>query len=198
MTSWVRIPSSRFNGICSSMERKCRALGCGPSDKGSIPFRYLMNIFILDEDPEQAARWLCDQHIVKMPIETAQLLSTAHHITNSELICHLTYKPTHINHPASVWVRSSLDNYRWLVRHGMELCNEYTRRYNKTHASQVVIEWAKNNEPDLPRLGLLPFVQCIADIPHKANDPVGAYREFYLLRKRFARWNHSKIPSWWK
>ena len=73
-----------------------------------------MNIFYLDRDPHEAARLQCDKHVVKMILETAQLLSTAHNELDGGQIA---YKTTHKNHPSAVWARKSLDNYLWLYRH---------------------------------------------------------------------------------
>ena len=89
-----------------------------------------MNIFYLDSCPREAARMQCDKHVVKMILETAQLLSTAHHELDGESPA---YKPTHKNHPSAVWVRNSLQHYAWTVSHLYELGREYKRRYGKTH-----------------------------------------------------------------
>ena len=65
-----------------------------------------MNIFVLDNDPFKAAEYQCDKHVVKMVLETAQLLCSAHETA--------PYKRTHYNHPCAIWTRSSLSNYMWL------------------------------------------------------------------------------------
>jgi hypothetical protein len=89
-----------------------------------------MNIFYIHENPTISAKAMSNKHVVKMILESAQLLSTAHHIldksTSSEL-----YKPTHKNHPSAIWVRQSYKNYQWLYNHFISLCEEYTKRYNK-------------------------------------------------------------------
>lgn len=89
-----------------------------------------MNIFYLDSCPAEAARMQCDKHVVKMILETAQLLSTAHHELDGESPA---YKPTHKNHPSAVWVRNSLQHYAWTVSHLAALGSEYQRRYGKVH-----------------------------------------------------------------
>jgi len=89
-----------------------------------------MNIFYLDRDPYKAARMQCDKHIVKMILETAQLLSTAHIELDGKQVA---YKSTHKNHPSAVWVRSNPRHYRWAHQHLMALGREYERRYGKTH-----------------------------------------------------------------
>ena len=81
-----------------------------------------MNIFYLSRSPVEAAKMQCDKHVVKMILETAQLLSTAHHELDGASVA---YKPTHKNHPSAVWVRSSSDHYRWTVAHLEALGSEY-------------------------------------------------------------------------
>lgn len=114
-----------------------------------------MNIFILDENPVTAAQMLCDKHIVKMPLETAQLLSSVFSIalkepnplvsiTNQNI--EVPYKLTHKNHPCSLWARQSKGNFDWLIKHGKELCIEYSLRYKRTHKSEEVIDWCNNNK----------------------------------------------------
>lgn len=69
-----------------------------------------MNVFALDLSPKTAARYHCDAHVVKMILETTQMLSTAHWMRGTRG----PYRPTHANHPCSVWVRESTANYKWL------------------------------------------------------------------------------------
>ena len=91
-----------------------------------------MNIFYLHSIPQIAAIYHCDKHVVKMIVETAQLLATAHHeLGNGDKV---TYKPTHKNHPSAVWARSSRLHYMYLQRLGLSLCKEYTKRYGKEHS----------------------------------------------------------------
>jgi hypothetical protein len=77
-----------------------------------------MNIFYLDKSPYTCARYHCDKHVVKMILETAQLLCGAHWATGGTA----QYKPTHLNHPCAIWVRKSLSNYKWLCELGFNLC----------------------------------------------------------------------------
>ena len=86
-----------------------------------------MNIFVLDLDPVKAARYQCNKHVVKMVLETAQLLCAPFEPGVAP------YKRSHFNHPSSIWTRSSLSNYHWLIVHGMALCDEYEYRYSKIH-----------------------------------------------------------------
>jgi len=114
-----------------------------------------MNIFFLDSDPQIAATYMCDKHVIKMILESAQLLCTCHHITGSLMenknlypdIPSKFYKLTHKNHPCSKWLREHKRNYEWLATHAHYLCNEYSSRYNnKTHASSPLIHWLLNND----------------------------------------------------
>ena len=88
-----------------------------------------MNVFFLAEDPSAAAHAQCDKHVVKMILETGQLLSTAHHLCGDGG----PYKVTHQKHPSAVWARQSTGNYRWLYAHLMALGDAYTLRYGKVH-----------------------------------------------------------------
>lgn len=147
-----------------------------------------MNIFVLDNDPFKAAEYQCDKHVVKMVLETAQLLCSAHETA--------PYKRTHYNHPCAIWTRSSLSNYMWLCEHGLGLAREYTFRYNKVHKSTEVIEWARLNMPNILNLGLLPFAQAMPD-KYKHEDAVVAYRNYYIHEKaRLATWKYGACPAW--
>ena len=93
-----------------------------------------MNIFVVHKNPELAARQLCDKHVVKMILESAQMLCTAHHVYGSdEQRQNVPYKEAHLNHPSTRWTRLCRANYRWLYLHMLALGNEYTKRYGKTH-----------------------------------------------------------------
>ena len=96
-----------------------------------------MNIFTVDHDPTVAAQQLCDKHVVKMPLETAQMLCSAF-----DPLDLAPYKRVHYNHPCTQWARQSEANFDWLVTHGLALCAEYTKRYGSDmiqHASEVPI-----------------------------------------------------------
>ncbi|MFU8806166.1 MAG: pyrimidine dimer DNA glycosylase/endonuclease V, partial [Bradymonadaceae bacterium] len=106
-----------------------------------------MNIFIFDEDPQECARHHGDRHVVKMVLETAQILCTVQHVSGQAA----PYKKTHAAHPCVRWVLESLANYRWLVELGLALAVEYTHRYGRRHKSHDVIEWCAAHEPALPQ-----------------------------------------------
>jgi len=146
-----------------------------------------MNIFVLDLDPQVAAQMQCDKHVVKMVLETAQILSTVNGGP---------YKPTHSRHPCVLWAGSHEGNYRWLVAHGQALAQEYFERYGKVHASARVIELLADPRTTL-QTGATPFVQCMPE-EFRAQDPVEAYRAYYHS-KEFAAWNRGRAePDWWR
>ena len=106
---------------------------------------------------------LCDKHVVKMIVESTQILSTCHHIYNSKLKDKV-YKKTHINHPCVIWVCNSKSNYNWLVNHLDELYKEYFLRYNKKkHKSQLIFKYVKKAPINLKDIGLAKFIQAIPE-----------------------------------
>ena len=152
-----------------------------------------MQIFILDENPETAAKYHCDKHVIKMILEGCKLLCTAHHINGSKKP---PYRKTHENHPCAKWVRESKENYLWLVKLTEALLHEYTDRYGKIHKSEEVLNWLKSNMPESPKSGLTPFALAIPD-EYKKDDAVLSYRAFYLgEKKHFAEWRNGNIPFW--
>jgi hypothetical protein len=156
-----------------------------------------MNIFVLDQDPVVSAKSLCDKHVVKMTLETAQILSTVHWILDG----HGPYKPTHTKHPCVVWAAKTNANYIWLARHGLAIAEEYTERYKKTHKSHSVLRWANSHLPaNIINGSLTPFAIAINKEKYShliCSDPVLSYRAFYKADKSsFATWKNNK-PSWW-
>ena len=80
-----------------------------------------MNIFYLDSDIELNAKYHNDKHVVKMILESAQLLCGVHWYLGRSA----PYKFSHKNHPCSIWTRSSINNYNYLCKLGKALCKEY-------------------------------------------------------------------------
>ena len=153
-----------------------------------------MNIFVLDRDPVLAAQMQCDKHVVKMVLETAQLLCSAFPDGAAP------YKRTHYNHPCGVWTRASRANFMWLVNHGYGLAVEYCDRYGKEHKSLDVIRWCHANMmlADLPDVPFQPFALAMPD-QYKCADPVEAYRAYYRGAKaEIATWKPIRgQPAWW-
>jgi hypothetical protein len=147
-----------------------------------------MNIFILDEDPVRAAQMLCDKHVVKMCLETAQMLST---------ISGGPYKPTHANHPCTVWAKYSRSNYLWLYYHGMAIAEEYEFRYAKEHKCKAVIHSLFEIPEKIPGIGTgpTPFAQAMPD-QYKNTNAVDAYRDYYMSKLAFLEWTKRETPEW--
>ena len=162
-----------------------------------------MNIFVLHRDPEKAARMLCDSHVVKMAVESAQMMASVlrRHGAGEEdmpkTIKGTPYKNSHPNHPCTRWAGDSLKNYQWLSRHALALCAEYTLRYGKIHACEGPIRQMDRSAfipPDSGRL--TPFAQALPDEFHD-KDAVKAYRAYYQS-KDFAKWERvTPAPAWW-
>jgi len=106
-----------------------------------------MNIFVTDPDPIQSALNLPDKHIVKMPLETCQMLAIIYSdwyygVGQLHKLDGTPYRTAHgafRNHPCTQWAAANQYNLAWLIRHGQALCAEYTARYNKQHACAPAI-----------------------------------------------------------
>ena len=154
-----------------------------------------MNIFALDISPHRAAQMQCDKHVVKMTLETAQILCTALHLND---ISDVPYGPTHDTHPCVLWAAISQNNFSWLCRHGIWLAFEYRFRYSKTHSSESVILKCMDYTSELPPIGRTPFVQCMP-ASYRHSNAVIAYRRYYVgMKSKFAKWNRGRpAPDWW-
>ena len=154
----------------------------------SIP----VNIFFLNSDPSICAQQHVDKHVVKMILETAQLLCGVHWVSGGEA----PYKLSHKNHPCSIWARESLSNYLLLCELGLELCEEYTHRYNKRHKSQQIIEWCLTNKPNISDVGFSKPPKAMPD-EYKVDSVIQSYRNYYIGAKReFVSWKNRKKPEW--
>lgn len=174
-----------------------------------------MNIFYLSDDPVTSAQSMVDRHVVKMILETAQLLCTAHRVLDGErktvvgkrkttifelngIQDELFYKATHVNHPCAVWVRHCPENYNWTYRHYLALLDEYTYRYGKTHATKdrlgLFLEYPPQKiisvNPTLPP-------SCMNNQFIISDDPVLNYRNYYNYGKtHLLRWTKRIPPNW--
>jgi hypothetical protein len=156
-----------------------------------------MNIFVLDENPQVAAQMHNDKHVIKMILETSQILCGVHHMSNPTSTLQVPYKLSHKNHPCSIWARDCIENYIWLCDLGLSLCEEYTYRYGKRHKSQDVIEWCITNIPNLRENGdVTPFALAMPD-ECKVNTVVESYRLYYITHKKgFSSWKNRNKPEW--
>jgi hypothetical protein len=159
-----------------------------------------MNIFALHQDPIRAAHYQCDRHVVKMVLETAQLLSTVcHELIPFPYLQSNIYRPTHKNHPCTKWASLSCDNYMWLCEHGVGLAEAYTKRYHKTHKSISIINKCMDLYPFLDfeggGSGPTSFAMAMPD-QYMSDNAVVSYREYYIHEKsRFAKWKLG-TPKW--
>ena len=133
-----------------------------------------MNIFYLHEDPHLAASYVYDKHKVKMILESAQMLCTAHRYYGNE---NVPYKTAHLNHPSSIWVRENTHHYYWLYEHMLALGNEYTKRYNKTHLSDEIIVFL---ESILPQCSPPRKLKIIAPYKYKADFAITTASTFAI------------------
>lgn len=181
-----------------------------------------INIFYLDSDAKVCAEMHLDKHCVKMILEYAQLLSTAHRVLDGieaqvlsasgrkqkvwrlkdKSYDSLLYKATHMNHPSAVWARSSQPNYAWLYKLLHCLCKEYTYRYGKVHKVE--------SSGLLHKLSLVPialemkcyraFTEPTPAMPDEykvSGDSVQSYRNYYVGAKAgFAKWKARSTPEW--
>jgi hypothetical protein len=116
-----------------------------------------MNIFVTNPCPIESAKFLDNKRVIKMILESAQMLSTAMHMLN---IPNAPYKKTHYNHPASVWTRTTKTNYLWLLEHFRALSQEYTIRYGKVHKSFQYYGLFLEAVKQVPEGSLTAFVNC--------------------------------------
>jgi hypothetical protein len=185
-----------------------------------------MNIFILNNDPVLAAQEQCDKHVVKMIVESGQMLSTAHRMIDGTVERRpsksgkttvnyykldderedIMYKAVHFNHPCSVWTRESCCNYSWHYEHFIALCEEYTYRYGKVHSTETKLrDILKQIPKNINRAGgRTPFKLAMQSNPEclvptlGGIDAVATYQNFYKTKqKRFKMdWTKRQIPEW--
>ena len=152
-----------------------------------------MNIFVLDRDIRTCARYRADQHVVKMILESAQMLCTVINQNGGRS----PYRSTHTRHPCTEWAARSRSNWLWLQRLALALNDEYRYRYRAAsdHESARVVRGL--SPPDIADHGLTEFAQAMPDRYRVPGDPVEAYRRFYIGEKsRFAKWTRRKPPKW--
>jgi hypothetical protein len=178
-----------------------------------------MNIFYLDHDVVKCAEMHNDKHVVKMILEYAQLLSTAHRVLDGTLIDgysktgrkqkryvfsderdNIFYSATHLHHPSAVWVRQSAMNYYWLYTMLNALCKEYTYRYGKIHKCER--DGLVNRLQTTPiKIPIGPFTEPTPAMPDEvkiAGDSIKSYRNYYINNKtHLASWKKRSTPGWY-
>ena len=162
-----------------------------------------MNIFVLHTDPTIAAQMHCDKHVPKMCVEAAQMMASAlrrHGATDEQMPvtkAGTPYKGGYAHHPCTVWAGDSQENWMWLAHHAMQLCEEYYKRFNKTHSCTDPIYHMIGLQKIIPNTELTPFAQAMPD-EYRDDDPVVAYRAYYHS-KQFAKWEKgTPAPDWWR
>ena len=175
-----------------------------------------MNIFYLDKDPKICAEMHVDKHCVKMILEYAQLLSTAHRVLDGTQSVrksktgrsqkfwkledsrdNILYSATHINHPSAIWARQSVENYVWLYRMFIALMDEYTYRYGKVHACSKLTDALSNRPKNLQRGSFTEPTPAMPDNYKVIGDSISSYKNYYLGDKtRMFSWKNRPTPSW--
>ena len=186
-----------------------------------------MNIFYLNNDPKICAEMHLDKHVVKMILEYAQLLSTAHRVLDGTVSTRLSksgrkqqyypladerdnflYSATHVNHPSAVWVRYSYENYEWLYKLFIALLDEYTHRYGRIHATARLIDALYTPPIHIPKgIG---FTEPTPAMPNEVKvlrevatdryeiDSIESYNKYYIHNKvHIAKWTKREIPLWY-
>ena len=171
-----------------------------------------MNRFLIEHHPDAIAKSLCDKHIVKMPLEEAQMLCTAiwHHAPEYAE-GHELYKPVHQKHPCTLWAMETRANFVYAFNLYTAMLCEYHHRYGKWHGAGNPSTTNKDARPQhliaarhlIPDGQLTPHPQCFSGLDHLKTDelwPIEAYRAFYTVDKmKFARYNKGRsMPNWMK
>ena len=150
-----------------------------------------MNIFYLHKDPVIAAKVQYNKHVVKMILESAQMLCTAHHHYDENT--DVPYKKAHYNHPSTIWTRESDEQYMWLFDHMCALGKEYTKRYGKIHLSITKCFLPLYRIPvGIPSNGFTQPPQCMPD-EFKDECSIKAYWNYYIGEKHTVANKNEKI-----
>jgi hypothetical protein len=177
-----------------------------------------MNIFYLDNDPTTCAQMHNDKHVVKMILEYAQLLSTAHRILDgteftgvsktgrkqtrfvlSDSRESVLYSSTHANHPSAIWVRKSYENYVWLYQLFLAVLKEYTHRYGKLHACEKLVDVLRTSPTNIPKgVGFTEPTPAMPDEVKIVGSSLASYKNYYIKNKaHLASWKKRNIPEWY-
>jgi hypothetical protein len=176
-----------------------------------------MNLFFLSRSPSAAAAAHANRHVVKMVLETAQLLSTAHRVSDGERAAGvsqsgraatlwrlpdcsrdaLLYRATHVNHPVAVWIRSSRAHYAYAFELFVELLREYTFRYDKVHACTKLVDALADAPARAPDAGWTDPPTCMPEEFRVSPDPVACYQAYYRVGKAdLLQYKRREPPAW--
>jgi len=168
-----------------------------------------MNLFILSLNFQECAECMFDKHISKIILEAVQMLCTTIQIIdeNSEISSKIKlYKIAHKNHPVTIWMRTSLENYIWTLDLVDAMHNEWKYRYNhpaeKMHKSYIVAKYLREYAPTadkFPQKGLTPFALAMP-VECKTQNPIESYRKYYQTpeKQKIASWKNREKPSWYQ
>lgn len=176
-----------------------------------------MNIFYLDNDPIKCAEMHLDKHVVKMILEYAQLLSTAHRLLDGTEYEGKSisgrkamrwkledsrednlYMASHMKHPSGIWCRETSGNYIWLYSLWRDLMKEYTFRYGKHHVAERLIPFLDNLPTNIKTGDMTAMPQCMPDSYKVSANSIQAYHNYYINDKQpFAVWTNRPIPKWY-
>lgn len=181
-----------------------------------------MNIFFLHETPELSAKYLVDKHVVKMPLESAQMLSTVHRLLDGVPVIEginingkvkqkkrwlmpdeiagtalPLYKVAHASHPSTLWTMQNSANYNWHFELFCHMLKEYTHRYKRMHRSSKLLGYLANPPKNIAyATKMTDPTPAMPDI-YKVGTSLESYRQYYAGEKwRFAKWTNRDIPSW--
>ena len=179
-----------------------------------------MNIFYLHSDPKMCAEWAVNSHCVKMILESAQLLSTAHRLLDGVEYIDKTktgrnvkrwrlsdyrddklYAATHVNHPCAIWCRESSANYAFLWNYMAEHCYEYTHRYGKVHKIEATgLLDVLQDMPNHIKVSAFTMPPSAMDPKYIiSSDPIANYRNYYNIGKaHLHKWKNRNVPEWMK
>jgi len=164
-----------------------------------------MNIFVTHEFPAESAVVLPDKHIVKMPLECCQMLSIVASdkwgrgygtLPKADGTPYATEKGAFRNHPCTIWARESIHNAYWLIKHGMNLCDEYTLRYNKQHTCYNTLLHAYYLFPKGKITKHTPFVRAMPD-EYKLDRTISTFEAYkmYIASKPWVADNYLRMPD---
>jgi len=153
-----------------------------------------MNVFYLDPDPKTCAEYHADKHVVKMVVEYAQLMSTAHRLLDGN---DSVYRPTHPNHPSAIWIRSTKANYEWLFSLWTSLLDEYTYRYGRRHLCEKMYTQLFYPPRNIAEGPLTQPPPAMPDIYKVEGDSIKSYHSYYIgAKSRMLSWRGRPTPHW--
>ena len=168
-----------------------------------------MNIFATDFSPYKSAVVLPDKHIVKMPLETCQMLAIVCSdkwghgfgtIPKADGTPYATEKGAFRNHPCTIWANNFVLNWQWLLAHGLAMCDEYTARYGKVHTCFNTLLAAKDILPTGDPTGrsgkhTTPFARAMPE-EYKLDTNIDTFTAYkmYIASKPWVKDNYLRLP----